>query len=305
MPSSNPAIAPVISIVLIVRDPNDAPDTVLDALSEQEAIEKTEIIIVDGRPGGAAPSGYTNLTTIYRAAQGENMPRLKARGAHLARGDIVAFLEPKAVPAPGWISAILAAQDKGTLCAVGGSVKFDGASDAINRAAFIFEYGAFSPHKLRSGATHDLPGNNMAIPRERLLTLCNDILDSEGLNKPFCQQRLMDGGVPIVMAPDMTITLKSNHRFWAFLESRFNYARCYGGTRIRFASKRRRAVLRVGAPAIPAILMLRHFSQMQKTEPGLLNFTAAIALAVVCLTWGAGELSGYWFGAGSACKRLY
>lgn len=296
---------PKLSVVVIVRSPDETPDKVLQELQRQSTGSNVEIILVDGRPGvsRARNARFSDLKTIE--APDRNMPRLKAIGFDSAQGDTVAFLEPKGVPAKGWLDALHRAIRDEPAAAIGGSVVFSGHPRAINRAAFLFEYGGFSPAELRAGAATDLAGNNMAVPRKLFAEICGDILRREGLNKPFCQRMLVDNGVEIAMAADMRINLETDHRTRGFLASRFQYARCFGGTRIREAPFGRKIMYRLGSALVPLMVLVRRLDGARSTKDVPLTFSVTCMTTVICLTWSAGEVLGYWFGRGQSCSKLY
>lgn len=294
--------APRLSVIVIVRDPAEAPDRVLRALAMQARREEAEVLLVDGRPGATAcPAGSDAVVAL--AMPGANMPRLKAHGVEVARGTIVAFLEPKAAPEPGWIAAILDAFQACGELALGGPVLLDGPRGAADIAAYVFEYAAFAPERIAAEGGRDLPGNNMAVPRAQLLAHCSDVLARDGLNKPFCQERLIAAGLPIVLDPRMRVRMVTRHRLGALLARRFCYARCFGGTRIAASGARRRWLYRLGAPAVLPLLLARHLPELRRS--GGLQPGPALALCLLCVAWAAGEGAGYWLGRGQACQALY
>lgn len=301
--------APTLSVVVIVRHPQDTPDAVLAALASQTANPteraQTEIILVDGRPDAADPRVPLpdQFTRLIRP--GLNMPLLKAEGVTVARGRSVAVLEPKAVPVEGWLRAALAALAAYPDTALGGAVTV-GPCPAADRAAYAFEYSAFSLTALAHGSGTDLPGNNMVLPLIALRDLCGDILEADGLNKPFCQARLTEGGVAIVMVPEMTVQIKTQYRLGSLLASRFRYARCFGGTRAALASPRKRWVYRLGAPLVPALLLYRHLgAALRPAGHAKIGVGGLAALSALCLAWSAGEAAGSWAGPGNTCDKLY
>ena len=294
------APGPQLSIVVIVRHPAEAPDAVLAALAAEPEIAEVEVLLIDGRPGAAAPPDRPGYATLLRP--GLNMPKLKAVGVMAARGRSVAFLEPKAVPLPGWIGAARAALGRHPGAALSGSVtaKPGGAAD---RAAHIFEYAAFRPGVFAGGAARDLSGNNMILPADALRRHCGDILAAEGLNKPFCQKRLQENGIELVMVPELRVRMYTNYRLGALLASRYRYARCFGGTRAALATAARRRRYQIGAPVVPALLITRHLrAACRDGWPGLGTLGALVAL---CLAWSAGEAVGSWAGPGRACDALF
>jgi hypothetical protein len=296
---------PTLAIILIVRAAQDSPDAVLSALADQITPGQAEVIVIDGREeANPAPSGIMQGVRLVMAP-GFNMPMLKARGVASTAAAMVAFLEPKAVPCPGWVAALLAAAKANPGAAIGGPVLFAGLQNATNQAAFIFEYADFSVSQLSNGTTADLPGNNMALPRAALLEFCGDILVSDGLNKPFCQARLRAGGVRLCMVPDMAVALTTRHRLLPLLRSRAGYARCFGGLRVALADQGGRWAFRIGAPAVPFLVLKKQLAAARRAETGRRRFGTMPALMLLCMAWAAGEISGYWFGPGIACKSLY
>lgn len=301
-PRPETATVPRLSVVLIVRHPAETPDAVLAALAAEPESSEIEVLLIEGRPHAApvsVPDGM-KLTTLLRP--GLNMPRLKAVGAAAALGRSIAFLEPKAVPVSGWLGAALAALDGRPGAALSGPVTA-GSGSAADRAAQIFEYAAFRPDAIARGATYDLSGNNMILPADALRQHCGDILAAEGLNKPFCQQRLLANGIELLLIPGLTVRMQTRYRLGALLASRYRYARCFGGTRAALATPAQRRRYRLGAPAVPAILLSRHMrAALRNGWPGLGTIGA---LAALCLTWSAGEAVGSWAGPGRACAALY
>lgn len=109
MPPAPPSASPPdIAVILILRDPGDRPEAVLAALADQPEAAGFAVILVDGRPDGprfAAPAGV-----IHLRASKLNMPQLKARAIAATNATALAFLEPKAPPAPGWAAALIGAR---------------------------------------------------------------------------------------------------------------------------------------------------------------------------------------------------
>lgn len=290
-----------LTIILIVRHPQETPDAVLEALAAEPGIAAVEVILADGRPD-AGTIGAETLPVRRLLHPGENMPRLKARGVAAARGTALAFLEPKAVPVRGWLAAVREALARHPGAALGGAVVFAGGG-AADRAAYLFEYGAFRPEILARGTTQDLPGNNMILPAAALRRDCANILAEEGLNKPFCQTRLRAGGTAVVLVPGIRVRMATRYRLASLLASRWRYARCFGGTRAARAERGQRWRYRLGAPVVPALLLSRHLGRaMQGGRPGP---GTLLALSALCLTWAGGEALGSWAGPGRCCDRLY
>ena len=303
LPATAPSTdLPDVAVVLIVRDPGDTPDAVLAALADQPETAGFEVIVADGRHD--APMNLPPGVTLIRAP-GLNMPQLKARGIAASTATALAFLEPKAVPAPGWAAALIRARRAAPQAVIGGTVRHSGHWTAADQAAFIFEYSDFSAAQLDSGRTRDLPGNNMVLPRQALLAHCGDILACEGLNKPFCQARLLAAGVPMLLISDMAVAMTTSHRLAGLLSSRMRYARCFGGTRVALAAPGLRWRYRLGAPAVPVLVLAKRMGAARRAETGPRRPFALVALALLCVAWAVGEVVGYWRGPGRSCDQLY
>ena len=295
-----------LSIVLIVRDPDDSPDRVVSALAGQAGIDQVELIVVDGRETACDERDLpANLNPIVIAAPGRNMPRLKAIGVEAAQGGHIAFLEPNGIPQQGWLADVQRAiHDQPDQC-YGGGVTFGARETAINVAAYMFEYREFSLDRIQAQTTSILPGNNMVIPRAALRSTCSDILESEGLNKPFCQQRLIDSGLTITLREGMTVSMAKEQQLFKFLARRFHYGRCFGGTRLSLSIPKQRMLYRIGAPAVSVLLLVKHIGGLSKKDLKQLGVGSFLALIGICCAWGVGEGLGYWFGRGKSCSKLY
>ena len=302
-----PDVAPPdVAVILILRAPGDTADAVLAALAAQPEAAGFAVILVDGQPDPPPDAPLTLPPwVIHLRAPGLNMPQLKARGIAATNATALAFLEPKAVPAPGWAAALIRARAAAPEAALGGTVRFAGRGTAADQAAFIFEYAEFSAAQLQSGRTRDLPGNNMVLPRAALLAHCGDILAGEGLNKPFCQARLTAAGVPLQLVPGMAVAMTTAHRLAGLLSSRMRYARCFGGTRLALASPGQRWRYRLGAPAVPVLVLAKRMRAASRAETGPRRPFTLPTLALLCLAWAAGEIAGSWRGPGRSCEQLY
>lgn len=292
-----------LSVVLISANADDSPAAVLAALGHQSTDADFEIIFVDGRPTGAdeAPEPPDARVKHVRVP-GANMPRLKAIGARQSRGDLIAFLEPYGVPRRDWAAAVLdAARSHPDIVLFGGAVPFAADPDAASLGAYAYEYFDFSETRIRAGLVHEVPGNNMIFRRAALLGHCADILDSEGLNKPFCQARIVEAGLGLHVSDRIIVEMHKRHRFWKLLRTRYSYGRCFGGTRMRQASAGGRWKFRLGSPLVPFLVVQKHWPAL-----GLVSRQIGATLVVlsVCMVWAAGEIIGYWFGAGQSCAKL-
>lgn len=294
-----------LTVVLVVAHPDDTPTAVLKSLAAQSGHPAFELIVVDGRSDVSAHDCRFGPPDVKRLSRpGCNMPRLKSEGLAVSSGEIVAFLEPKGVPDQNWVTAILRSFEQGFVDALGGCVEFNATRSTANLAAFLFEYSAFGRGSIEKGHTSDLPGNNMAFRRDAFVLSCQDILKKHGLNKPFCQSRLTECGADIRLTTDLCIALETRHRLWPLLTSRYAFARCFSGVRREQASKLKRFMLVIAAPALPLIVVCKRVPAIRHLKGAVRRPDVFLALLALSIAWALGEVVGCWSGAGRACDRL-
>ena len=294
-----------MSVVAFARDARETIAEALRSLAGQEGIDRAEVIVADGSSDGttAIVAGFPWVRHL-RLPPG-TMPALKGAAIREARGEIVAILDPTDAAEAGWIRAIVAGLADPSVTAVGGTVVLGGPRTGANAAAYLFEYGAFNP-PVAAGATQgDLPGNNCAYRASALLDTCGDLL-AGGFWKPFFHARIRERGGQLHIHPALQVQHLTRHRLLPFGRARFHYGRCFGAMRIARARGPLRVLYVLAAPAVPALLFLRHVARALR-HPGNRRLLprALPALLAVCFFWGVGEMLGTWLGPGRSCARVY
>ena len=105
---------------------------------------------------------------------------MRARGAHLARGRWIGYIEEHCLPLEGWLVAALSAMD-GPWAAFGGEMHSGNPGVGISDATAMINYGDWRP-PARRGEARLLPGHNAFYRREVLLTFgqaLGDLLQAE------------------------------------------------------------------------------------------------------------------------------
>ncbi|QPH55847.1 glycosyltransferase family 2 protein [Pontivivens ytuae] len=152
--------APSVSVVIPNRGRAELLDRALIGLRRQWPVVP-EIVVVSDR---AEPHP---LADIWVHQPEPNVARARNAGINAAHGAIIAFLDDDAVPAPGWLEALLAAFEDPAVEAAGGPVLGpDGETVQWDRTGFneAGEDGADHPHL-------KLNGTNMAVRRSTLARL--------------------------------------------------------------------------------------------------------------------------------------
>ncbi len=101
---------PTISVVVVTYRQGEGVRPALEALSAQLRSDD-ELIVIDNASGDDTPTVVEQAAPAARlvpSASNDGFPAACNRGAALASGDLLVFLNPDAVPAPGWRDAIAA-----------------------------------------------------------------------------------------------------------------------------------------------------------------------------------------------------
>jgi glycosyltransferase involved in cell wall biosynthesis len=109
--------APLVSVVIPARDAAATlPDT-LAALGAQELEAPFEVVVVDDDSSDATGRIAAGSTVVDRVVPASGLGPARARntGAHVAAGQLLAFIDADCKPTPGWLAAGCAALDDADL----------------------------------------------------------------------------------------------------------------------------------------------------------------------------------------------
>jgi glycosyltransferase involved in cell wall biosynthesis len=109
---------PRVSVIIPVRDRRKLLAEALDALTDQEAFDDFEVLVVDdgSRDGSAEEAaGRVIAGRPVRVIEGDGQGAVAARtiGVEQAHGEILAFTDSDCVPRPRWLAEGVAAVDAG------------------------------------------------------------------------------------------------------------------------------------------------------------------------------------------------
>ena len=97
-----------LSVVIVTHNSRDAVASTLEAL-DRELRDGDEVVVVDNASADGTPEAVRGLAPAARLIESDGNPGFGAacnRGAGEARGDLLVFLNPDAVPAEGFREAI-------------------------------------------------------------------------------------------------------------------------------------------------------------------------------------------------------
>jgi glycosyltransferase involved in cell wall biosynthesis len=152
----------VISVVIPARNETALIGNLVRTVMRQQ-LEGTrlEVIVVDdgstdGTAGVAARAGARVIPSLR--AGGGNPAAARNRGAAESQGDPIVFLDADCVPRDGWLAALLAEHEKGTL-AVGGSLALPPGVPASARCDYYCGWYHVHPGRAGGSVAHHPPGN--------------------------------------------------------------------------------------------------------------------------------------------------
>lgn len=170
------------SVVIPTRDRRATLLPLLDAVLGQAAAAGAEVVVADNGSrdgtrealGPLAAASGGRLSVVEEPTPGAT--RARNAGARAARGDVIAFVDDDALPAPGWLAALLEPFADPRVGAAGGRValRFAGAPPPWWDEALALYLAAYDlgPQPLDLGArpASDAPrGLNLAVRRNALL----------------------------------------------------------------------------------------------------------------------------------------
>lgn len=278
--------APAVSVVIgCVASPEGARP-LLEALAAQA--DGAEIIV--GAPEDASDElrrAFPEASFHVRA--GALVPALWRDGIDRSRGEVVALTISPMIPADDWIATALAGARRHG--GVGGAI--DPADDIslADLAECLCRYARdMTPFQARE--TADLPGDNSAYRRELLLG--QRPLWANGFWEPPVNAALLAAGVRLRHDPELRMRQGRSAGPWRFVRQRLAHGMAHGQQRGARMSRSRNLMGIVGAPAVPALLLLRTYRELaRRRRLGPRELAALPWLLLFDLAWAAGEARGH------------
>lgn len=273
----------------------------LRALAAQDGAT-AEIIVVDrlGDDLRAAVARDFPAALVLPVAPGTTIPAMREAGFRAATAPAIAVIEDHVVVPPDWARRMLDALDGHDV--VGGAIENAATDKLIDWAAFLCEYSGSLP-PLAEGPADGVPGNNV-IYRKAVLDRYADVLAEHKWENRLHDAMRADG-VELIMRPDIVVGHKMHYTFWLYFSQRFLYSRSYAGARVAGAPLARRLAMGAAAFALPPLMFYRTVLRVRSKGKHLGWLNKSLPLLVpFCLSWGAGEVAGYWFGPGRSLSKV-
>lgn len=277
--------------------------TCLEALEKQRADVTMEVLVIV-RNGAevmeAIPRLFPDVRLIPVSVE-TTIPQMRATAFHAATGEAVAVIEDHVIVPPGWARQMLETLAQGKQV-VAGSVENSATEKLIDWAAFLCEYSHLIP-PIPSGSVPWLTGNNV-VYRRSILDSHRDVVDA-GRWENYLHDTLKAEGVELFCRPEIVVGHKKHYTFGEYFTQRYYYARSYAGARVAGASLPKRLAFGLTAFALPPLLLYRTVTRILAKKKHVSTLVKSIPLiSAFVVSWGFGEVIGYWFGAGDSLQKV-
>jgi len=298
--------APELSVVVTIVDGGATLERCLDALVGQVGAPSMEVLVPYdhmSRETAQIASRYPDFIfvdlgeilggmTPENALEEHRFYDVRRSGAlKIARGRLVSIIEDRGVPKPDWAAAITALHDGGQFAAIGGAVE-NGSDRIWNWAIFFCDFGRYQA-PLADDDPEYVTDTNICYRRDALESvrhLWDDHYEEAAVN-----WALRRNGARLLLSDrPRTVQLRDPVGFRAMALERFHWGRVYGRMRGRETDAAGRLKYCLVMPALPALLLLRHFRRQLDKGHHVGKFVAAIPAILFLLSfWAAGEFAGY------------
>jgi hypothetical protein len=292
-------------LTIVIPSVNGLGDLIgcLEAVERQRDAVRLEVLVVDRLGGDVSREVQARFPGVRLLAvpATTTIPMMRHQAFLAATAPAVAVIEDHVVVPPGWGRQLLDALASGHEV-VGGPIENAATERLLDWATFLCEYSACLP-PLPSGPAMWLPGNNI-VYRQATLERYRAVT-AEGKWENRLHDAMRADGVVLFCDPAILVGHKKHFGFGEYLGQRFLYSRSYAGARVQGASVGRRLALGVAGFLLPPLLLLRIQRSLAAKGVALGRRLSTLPLiGVFVVSWGLGEVVGYWFGAGDSLSRV-
>jgi hypothetical protein len=303
---------PVLSVVLTVVDGGDALRRCLASLGAQRDAPPMEVLVPwdatipsvvaiageNGSTGDAASIrlldlGHLPQTSSGRAAsrQHELIDRRRAAGLAAARGEIVAIIEDRSLPRPGWAGTIVRLHRELPHAVIGGAVEI-GRRAVLSQAVYFCDFGRYQP-PFEAGPRPYVTDVNVSYKR-RALDRTREIW-RDRYHEPLVHWALERAGETVFLSPEpIVVQVRDGLTLGGLLAERMAWGRLFGSLRARDASFATRIGLLVRSPFVPPVLFARFIrDRLVRGGASRSILVTGPAVALLQTAWVAGEAAGY------------
>lgn len=296
----------LLSIVMTVVDGEAALVRALEALRRQVDPPAMEIIVpVDDsiaeiarlaarypevrfvQLGPLSPPG----ATLDAFAQHAIYDRRRAGGLRAATGALVAMLEDRGLPRADWARAMVDLHAASRRAAVGGAIA-NGAAGRVRWALFFCDFGRFQAPLAQDDAEY-VTDINICYEREAIESVRS--LWEDRYFESQVNWALRRRGNRLQLSDRALVVLERGPiGLGAVMRERTGWGRIFGQVRGRETTPARCLAWAAVSPAIPWVLLARHFRRQLAKGHHMREFAGAVPAMVLLLhCWVLGEFLGY------------
>ncbi len=279
----------------------------LDMLRQQQGHHTYEVIIGDRRNDDVSAvirESYSEVK-LLPAASGTTLPVLRTSALEQASGKYIIVTEDHCVPSIDWLSSIFQAFKNlsDETVAVGGCIENGVCDRSFDWATFFCEYSSFL-QPVYEGFGNNLPGMNIAYKKEVFVDVDREILTS-GFWETTLHPQLVKQGFKLFSTNKIKLVHSKKFTLGLFMRQRFIYSRYYAGLRYKSSQYFHRFFAFCATVFLPPLLLYRMSRQIFVKERFRMKlFSASPYLVLFIITWAAGEMWGYMFGANEALAAI-
>lgn len=298
---------PTVSVVIASGAGGEFLFRLLDSLESQVRAESAEVIVPD-RVGAATVArlqrdyAWVRAVPVPNEADGRkpSVPALRAQGAALATGEIVAIIEEHCRAPEGWLRA-MREEFRPDDAAISGPMLDDAWRRRRDWVVYFSEYHNFLP-PWNDGDRELMNGANIAY-RRALLEKHRDVLHDGYWDVALHPRLRKEGRLRGVQRVAAHHTGPFDYRY--YLGQRYLLARVWGAMRRDKVPGWYRLMYLIGAPLFPVLLLARIANRVRQSGRYLGPFVTTLPLLIpVAFVYVYGEWSGYAFGFGTALEDV-
>ncbi len=297
---------PLLSIVLTIVQGGDYVREFLERVRAFEDAPKLDVIV----PYDASISEvgdyadefpevtFLDLGTIVpirpiksEAGKHELYDRRRSAGLKAAKGDYIAILEDRGLPAKDWAATVVRLfKETGKHC-IGGAIECVEPAKSLNWSFYVTDFGRYGL-PFDSGAADWVTDVNLAYSRwalEETRHLWND-----RYHEPIVHWHLIGKGEELWLSNEMIVDHKRpDATLGELLPERFDWGRLFGEIRVRNASNLKRIMWILAGPIIPPVLWFRHYRIQSSKGRGGRYLKSLPNVMLLSTAWTMGEIWGY------------
>lgn len=295
--------------VLIGRVSTEDRERILEALEsleKQEGSPSLEIVLADRLNDSLTTKIREEFQRVrlIECPPHTDLPTLRTIAFRHSIGRTVLVTEDHCVPPRDWLKKVSETfSEWPEAAAVGGAVENGVTERALDWATFLCEYASQSP-PITNGPVADIAGMNVAYRREVLESVAEERLTA-GFWETTVHPRIRELGAGLVANNELRISHCKRFSLGLFLRQRFVYSRYFAGNRFPARAWFQRLAFGAASIILPPVLIFRFIRDAARKPSIRPHALKSMPYLLLFFTvWAAGELVGYWFGAGEALREI-